>query len=220
MVGEPMSNAEPFAFRTEQHLVVLSGRRARNVDELLDHLHKVSGASIFYHTHYSYLTHNFGKPRFFNEFANWASHSLQEEGLAERLAAIDLLAMTSIRDVRTAIIATIEKYQGDGRKQRECPPGDEFHFCEAKSFEMPEGLVANGVPEFFQDVGKVSDSCLYFHFFESRLRLERPTNDFSIWLESLGEKRLARAVDRLDPYGVSLGELRDQIVKIGRRLRS
>jgi hypothetical protein len=219
MAGQPVNPNEPFAFRTERHLVVLTGRRARNLAELLDHLNKVSGSSIFYHTHYLYLTQNFARPRFYNEFANWASHAVQEEGLAERLAAIDLLALTSIRDVRTAIIAAIERYLDGARRLRDCPADDEFHFCEAKSFVMPTGYVANDVPQFFDMVGRVTDSCLYYHFFEARLRLEQPINDFSVWMKAHGQPRLAQAIDRLDPYETTLGGLREQIVKIGRRLR-
>ncbi len=220
MAGDPLNPEAPFVFHTERHLVVLTGRSARNLAELLEHLHKVSGASIFYHTHYLFLIHNFGKRRFYNEFANWASHALQEEGLAERLAAIDLLSMTSLRDLREAIIAAVEKYLGDGKRLRECPAGDEFHFCEAKSFVMPTGQVANDIPEFFETVAHLTDSSLYFHFFEARLRLERPTNDFSIWLKHHGQPRLAQAIERLDPYETKLAELREQIVKIGRRLRA
>ena len=220
MAGVPVNTVEPFAFHTERHLVVLTGRRAKNLAELQEHLHKVSGASIFYHTHYLFLTHNFGKPRFHNEFARWASQALQEEGLEERLTAIDLLAMTSIRDLREAIIATVEKYLGDGKRLRECPPGDEFHFCEAKSFVTATGLVAHDARELFEMVGQSTDASLYFHFFQARLRLERPTNDFSMWLRNCGETRLAQAIDRLNPYDATLGELREQIVKIGRRLRT
>lgn len=213
-----MNPGEPFVFYTERRLVALTGRRATNLAELLDHLRRVSGSSIFYHTHYLYLAHHFEKPRFYNEFANWVSHALQEERLAERLAAIDLLAMTSIRDLREAIIAVVERHlRDDARSLRDSPPGDEFHFCEAKSFIMPTGMVAHDVPEFFELVGRVTNSCLHFHFFEARLRLERPTNDFSQWLKDLGESRLARSIDRLNPYLVTLEELKEQIVRIGRR---
>ena len=69
----------PFVFYTERRLVVLTGRKARNLEELLSHLYQVSGSSVFYHTHYLYLIHHFEKPRFYNEFANWVSHALQEE---------------------------------------------------------------------------------------------------------------------------------------------
>lgn len=209
--------SEPFAFYTERRLVALTGRRARNLEELLSHLSQVSGSCIFYHTHYLYLIHHFEKPRFYNEFANWASHALQEERLAERLAAIDLLAITSIRDLRDAIVATIQKHLEAGATRRDCPEGDEFHFCEAKSFVMPTGVVAHNVAEFFEQLAHVTNACLHFHFFEARLRLERPTNDFSQWLKDLGETRMARAIDRLNPYVMTLDELRGEIIKLRRR---
>ena len=213
-----MSETEPFVFFTERRLVVLTGRKARNLTELHDHLLNVSGSCIFYHTHYLYLTQHFVRPRFYNEFANWASHALQREDLAEQLAAIDLLAITSIRELREAIIHTVRKHLDESvQAQRMCPPGDEFHFCEAKSFIMPTGLVAHGVSEFFQHILHVTNSCLHFHFFEARLRLEKPTNDFSQWLAAAGEARLAKAIDRLNPYGMTLNELKEEIARLGRR---
>src|SRR5579864_813979 len=155
----------PFAFHTERRLVVLTGRKASNLEELLCHLRQVSGSCVFYHTHVAYLTQHFEKPRFYNEFADWASHALQEERLAERLAAIDLLAITSIRELREALTATIQKHlEADTKARRECPPGDEFHFCEAKSFIMPTGQVARNIPEFFQTIEQVTNTCLHFHF--------------------------------------------------------
>ena len=162
MAGE-LNPLRPFVFYTEQRLVVLTGRNAKNLEQLLRHLHEVSGSCIFYHTHYLYLGHHFEKPRFYNEFANWVSQALQEERLAERLAAIDLLAVTSIRELRDAIVAIVQTHlESAGEVRRFCPPGDEFHFCEAKSFIMPTGLVARGVPEFFEQIARVSDACLHF----------------------------------------------------------
>ncbi len=121
--------------------------------------------------------------------------------MGEKLAAIDLLSFTSIRELREAIIATIERHLGeDGRRLRDCPPGDEFHFCRSKSFIMPTGLVAHDPKEFFELLPQVTNVSLFFHFFEARLRLEKPTNDFSEWLEWRGEQALAKAIDNIDPY--------------------
>jgi len=220
MATEPAVTA-PFVFYTERRLVVLTGRKAANLQELLCHLRQVSGSCVFYHTHVAYLAKHFEKPRFYNEFANWASEALQEERLAERLAAIDLLAITSIRELREAIVSTMQKHlDSESGPRRECPPGDEFHFCEAQSFIMPTGQVAHNIPELFQTIEQVTNTCMHFHFFEARLRLERPTNDFSQWLGALGESRLARRIDRLNPYSMTLDELKHEIVKVGRRYRS
>jgi len=210
--------AEPFVFRTQQQLVVLTGRRARNLEELLEHVRNAPGASIFYHTHYLYLTQHFVTPKFYNEFAGWVSQALLERRLAERIGAIDLLSVSSLRELRDRIAGEIEVYlQETQGKLRDAPAGEEFQFCEAKSFVFPNGLVAHDVPEFFRCLPLISNACLHFHIFESRLRLEKPTNDFSFWLTDNGEKKLAAAIDNLNPYVVSLDELKAQIYKIGRR---
>jgi hypothetical protein len=216
-VRESIKACGPFSFYTERRLVALTGRRASNLEELYANLSQVSGSCVFYHTHYLYLSHHFEQPRFYNEFANWVSHALQEEQLAERLTAIDLLAITSIRELREAIASTIQRHLDGSAVRRNCPAGDEFHFCEAKSFIMPTGIVAHSVPNFFEQLARVTNSCLHFHFFEARLRLQRPTNDFSQWLSDLGETRLARAIDKLNPYVMTLDELKEEIIKMGRR---
>src|SRR5574339_32427 len=126
--------SQPFVFRTQQQLVVLTGRRARNLAELLDHVRSVPGASIFYHTHYLYLTRHFVTPRFYNEFAGWVSSALLERRLAERLGAIDVLSVVSLRELRERIAAEIERHLEETKgKLRDAPVGEEFHFCGAKS---------------------------------------------------------------------------------------
>ena len=213
-----MTSDEPFAFYTEQRLVVLTGRRARSLSELAKHIAEVSGASIFYHNHYVDLMHHLERPRVYNDFAFWVANALLEEQLAERLRAIDLLTLTSIQELRESILSTIQKHlAGKPGASRECPPGKEFYFCEAKSFIMPTGMVARNPPEFFEQMKRVTNSCLHFHFFESRLRLERPTNDFSQWLRNRGERRLARQIDKLNPYEMTLDELRSRLVRLGKK---
>ncbi len=213
-----MHLVEPFAFYTESHLVALTGLRARNLSELTTGLAVVPGSSVFYHTHNQYLAHHFEKPVFTNDFALWVSEALQEQRLAEKLTAIDLLAFTSIRELREALLATIESHLAErAGGRRECPPGDEFHFCKSKSFVLPTGVTARDLPELLERLADVTHASLYFHFFEARLRLEKPTNDFSQWLIAAGHDRLAHALNRLDPYVLTLDELKDVIIDLARK---
>ncbi len=207
-----------FQFHTGRRLVKLCGRRARNLPELLEHLLEVSPASVFYHTHERYLTHHFHNPHFYNDFAEWTSRALQEEATAEKLAAIDMLDFTSLGKLREALVGAIRgSVESNGGRVRECPPGDEFHFCEVKSFIMPTGMVADDLASFSDHLRHITNSSTFFHFFEARLRLERPTNDFSMWLDGIGERRLADEIDRIDPYNMTLEHLRQQIYVLCRR---
>jgi hypothetical protein len=213
-----MEKHQPFMFYTERRLVLLTGIKAKRLSELLSALRKVPGSSIFYHTHQQFLSHHFETPLFYNDFALWISQALQEEALAEKMAAIDLLAFTSIRQLREAIIHKTQEFlRSNGDRDRECPRGDEFHFCRSKSFVMPTGLVARNVPEFFGLLPLITNISLFFHFFEARLRLGRLTNDFSAWLRGLGEEELAMKIDQFDPYLMSLDELKNEIMKLGEK---
>jgi hypothetical protein len=203
-----------FRFYTERRLVEATGLRASTVRELLTHLKKVGGSSIFYHTHASYLEHHFVRQRFYNDFATWISESIQEDKLAEQIAGIDMMDYTTIRELRNAIVETIQNHLNErkGERARKAPAEEEFHFCKAKSFVFPTGLEARSIKEFFDCLGQISPLSLYFHVYESRLRLQRTTSDFALWLTDMGATDIAEKINRLDPYAYSLEELRERII--------
>jgi len=211
-----MNQPQPFRFFTERRLVELTGLKARNLPELATILQTVPGSAIFYHTHHEFLSHNFEKPVVYNDFAVWVSEALQENRLAEKLAAVDLLAFTTIRELRENLLGLVAAHLKECKgSPRECPPGDEFYFCKSKSFIMPTGIVAQDPADFFAKLPQITTISLYFHFLEARLRLGRPTNDFSQWLFSRGETQLAEAINRLDPYTRTLPELKADLIKLG-----
>lgn len=215
---EKSETPPPFIFHTERRLVSLTGLRAYNLQQLMAILAEVPGSSIFYHTHHQFLSHHFEKPVVYNDFALWVSTALLEESLAEKLAAIDLRVFTSIRQLREALLAEMDAHLKEfGGYSPDCRRGHEFHFCKSKSFIMPTGLMARDVFDFFAKLSRVSNISIYFHFVEARLRLSRPINDFSLWLLSLGAKDLAEAIDSLDPYVLTLDELKQRILEEGRR---
>lgn len=207
---------EPFRFYTECHLVELTGLNASSLPQLLAILREAPGSSVFHHTHQRFLSHHFERPVVYNDFALWVGEALREDALAEKLAAIDMLALISVRQIRAALMQVIETHMRTAGR-RESPKGDEFHFCKTKSFVMPLGTAAGTVAEFFAILPSLTNSSLYFHFLEARLRLEKATNDFSQWLALCGETKLAREINALDPYALSLGELKNEIMEAGRR---
>ncbi len=90
-----------------------------------------------------------------------------------------------------------------------------FHFMKSLSFILPTPYKAEDLAEFGDAVMKISPNALYHHIFEARLRLEKGMNDFSSWLDKeLGEKDLANAIARLDPYTQTMESLRQQIHRL------
>jgi hypothetical protein len=216
--GSAMKEIKPFRFITEIHLVELTGLSATNLSQLLDNLRVIPGSSIFHHTHQRFLSHHFEKPIVYNDFAIWVGEALREDALSEKLASINMLAFTSVRQLREEIVLRIENYPSEiGGRARQCPQGDEFHFCKTKSFAIPLGIQADSVADFFSKLKAIPIGSLYFHFLEAPFRLEQTMNDFSHWLSEFGEEALADEINALDPYMCSLDELKSEIIDLGRK---
>src|SRR5687768_11757002 len=107
MVETAVRAKNVFRFSTPYSLIELTGLRARDLSELVNHIANVPGASIYYHTHHFLKQHHFLSPEPPNDFAYWVSEVLQEGRLGERLAAIDTVRFTSIRDLRDKLVEVI-----------------------------------------------------------------------------------------------------------------
>ena len=206
---------EPFHFCTRMHLSGLTGFKAANLEELLSLIQQVPGSCIYYHTHRFLQQHQYLSPEPPNDFSYWVREALGEEDLGERLASIDIMQFSSIRDLRDKLSATISEYiqQDPVVKKKFARKGEEFVFIRAVSFVAWTNHYAQDLVEFVAVLKKITIDAIYFHIFESRLRLGKQTNDFSNWLEnSLGEPSLARKIAALDPYTVAMEDLRSQII--------
>lgn len=207
---------EPFKFYTRLHLSELIGLRVTTLSQLLELIKTVSGSCIYHHTHRFLQQHQYLSPEPPNDFAYWVADVLGEDDLGERLASIDTMQYSTIRSLREKIIMTIEGYlEGNPlAKLKFARPGEEFHFIKSISFVIPTNYVVYDLKEFTQVLKKITLDSIYFHIFEARLRLEKGTNDFSNWIEnSLGDKKLAEDISKLDPYTRTLENLRETLIK-------
>lgn len=209
--------AEPFRFYTRLHLSELTGLKASNLPELLALIKEASDSTIYHHTHRFLLQHQYISPEPPNDFAYWVTAALGEDRLGEKLASIDTMKYFNICDLREKIVATIEAHLKAYPKsaKRSAPEDEVFYLIKCVSFIMPTAYVANDLREFVEILKKVTIDSIYFHMFEARLRLERKTNDFSLWIEgAIGDKDLAGKILKLDPYTYTLEDLRKTIIQM------
>lgn len=208
---------QPFQFFTRLNLSELLGLRAATLGQLLELIKKVPGSCIYHHTHRFLQLHEYLSPEPPNDFAYWVSDVLGEDELGERLASIDTVRYPNIRSLREAIIAVIEEFLKENRfaKLKFARPGEEFHFIKSVTIVIPTSYVVYDLKEFVDALRKVTMESVYFHIFEARLRLEKPTNDFALWIEtSLGDKALAMQLTKLDPYTRTLEDLRRTLIAL------
>jgi small-conductance mechanosensitive channel len=214
--GHPLKKAkEPFRFHSRTYIKELTGLKAKDLRELVDTLKKVPDSVIYYHTHHFLEEHHYLIPEPSNDFAVWVNDVLGEEVLGERLASVNTFEFPSLGTLRERIVVIIEEHLAGGTNSREAMPGREFQFMKSVSVVISTPYVARDLREFVEALRKISLGSLYFHVFESRLRLGRGLNDFTIWFQdSLEEAELGDEIARLDPYTYTLEGLRSAFIQL------
>jgi small-conductance mechanosensitive channel len=214
--GHPLKKAkEPFRFYSRTHITELTGLKAKNLHELVDVLKKAPDSITYYHTHHFLEEHHYLTPEPSNDFAIWVSDALGEEVLGERLASVNTFEFPTLGALRDRLTGIIEEYLAKGSNAREAMAGREFHFMKSVSVVFPTTYMVHDLREFIETLRKISLGSLYFHVFESRLRLGKGLNDFTIWLrDSLEEAELGEDIARLDPYTYTLEGLRSSLIQL------
>jgi len=206
---------EPFRFHTVSSLVEITGKKAHHLKEFVKLLKVIDKASVFYHTHRSFREYSFAPGEYSNDFARWVAEDLEEARLAERLASIDVSEFTDLDLLRERIIEIVEEHLIAAVEIRKAAPGREFYFLRGIDLVAPTPYEVNTLKEFTNALNKVGMRSLYYHFFDARLRLGRKTNDFSNWIrDALGEPEIARKINALDPYFMTMDQLKQRIIEI------
>jgi septum formation topological specificity factor MinE len=203
-----------FYFSTKFTQTILTGKKAKNLKELLEGIKTVPPSSIYHHTHRFLQQHQYLSPEPPNDFAYWIAYVLNQDTLGEKISSIDIIQFNKIEELRKKFIEVIEEHLQTDAQVVDCPPGHEFHFMASKSFLLQTKYVANDLTEFKEILKKISINSLYFHIFDARLRLEKKENDFSLWFREMGKEDLANELSRLDPYTFTLERLREKIIKL------
>lgn len=206
---------EPFYFYTRQNLILLSGKKARNLTELLNGIKEAPLASIYHHTHHYLEQYEFLTPEPPNDFAYWITNILQNKLLGEEVASLDIRQYSGLEEIRSSITRAIESSIDTFPESatHNAPPGEEFHFKSVRTFVFPTKFIAHNLNDFIECLQKVSIYSIYYHVFESRLR--KGAADFSLWLDSsLDEKELAKAFNGIDPYTHTLANLRASLITL------
>ena len=213
-MGNRKKAQSSFLFYTKLDLVEALGKKAKNLQELLGFLKEVPSSSIYFHTHRYLRQHHFLSPEPPNDFAYWARGILGDKLLAEKLFSLDILDFKNLEELRSALIEIIEGYLATNPESMKWSvlSGYEFHFAKSITFVLPLGIEVWTLEEFLEAMKKISIHSLYFHMFDSRLRLGRGENDFSLWLKrELEEYELAVKISNLDPYTNTMEGLRQKM---------
>jgi len=213
-----MTEASPNAFIVKDCTLVAiaTGQRAQNLRELRDHLQTVHPGSIYFHFWGGQLRPDFDDPEYNNDFASWASHALHDLKLAERLGVIDPAGFTAIESLRQELIDIIEERLDETEFLTWAPRDRQFHFVRAQTVVFDTGRRLTHPRELASTIPALSLGSIYYHVIDARRRDPQLVDDFRVWLGRYGERyaELCERLASLDPYFITLAELRAQLAAI------
>jgi hypothetical protein len=205
---------EPFEFKQCVSILKSTGKQAKNLSEMRQGISKISDESIFHHVYQYFLKGHILE--YTNDFAHWAGETLEERALAERLSNIDPYTFKSINEVRKELIKEIDDFLSEFPRPYDVVSGNEFYFVETVSLVYPVGIKTNNLAEFLVAIEHIDAASIYYHFYDSRVRLgEGMVDDFSRWIEhTLFRKNLADRIRDIDPFMYSIERIRAHIKDI------
>ncbi|MFC1855678.1 DUF5752 family protein [Thermodesulfobacteriota bacterium] len=206
----------PFAIKDCALAAIAIGKRAQNLRELRDNLLTIHTGSIYYHFWGGLLRPRFDDPEYNNDFAGWARHGLHDTKLAERLGVIDPTEYDDIEDLRQELIDVIEERLDESEIVTWAKNDQQFHFIRSQIFVFDTHKKINTPEELAMAVPHMSISSIFYHFIDARRRTQNNVDDFEAWLAGFGEKHsdLYKKIAGIDPYFISLSELRHQLVTL------
>lgn len=205
---------EPFVFKQCVSIVKSTGRKAKNLGELRKLISEAGEEPIFHHIHQYFLKGHMLE--YTNDFAEWAGVNLEERALAERLSCIDPYLLRSVAEVRKELIREIDSFLDEFPEPHDVVIGNEFYLNETVTFVFPAGVITKNLAEFLVAIEHIDEGSLYYHFFDSRVRLgEGIVDDFTRWIEhGLGKKELAERIRAIDPFMHSIESIRTHITEV------
>jgi len=202
-----------FLFKASSKLPEFVGIKAGTVAELEEGIRRADNASLFHHTFHFLYDHPFARRQPPSDFAYWVGTILLDHGLAERLAAITIGQCATLASLRERLLRILEEHRRSHECRTSSPDGMDFFFMRSNSVVVPTSRQATDLPSFAEAIESVGPSSIYHHLFESKLSRQDGRNDFSAWLEDeWNQSTAARRLEALDPFLMSLGDIRRGIL--------
>ncbi len=210
------ADAQPFIVKDCALLNIATGEKAQNLREMRDQLFDVSLGSIYHHFWGGLLRHRFDEPQYYNDFAEWVRYALQDGILAERLSIIDPAAFADLESLRQELLEVVEQRLDETEMINMAPLDMQFHFVSSQILVFDTGETIGAPEQLAEAVSKMSVGSLFYHFIDARRRSSEMMDDFRSWLRTYsdGYEGLCSQLASVDPYFVSLVELRTQLTNL------
>ncbi|MBA2848026.1 hypothetical protein G4V39_05710 [Thermosulfuriphilus ammonigenes] len=208
----------PFLIKDCALVSISTGEKSHSLAELLDDLRRVHSGCLYHHFWGRLLRPSFEHPEYHNDFAAWAYRALHDQILAERLNIIDPQDYPDLEALRQELIDTIEERMDETEYTPWLKAETPFYFVRSQIVVLDTHRQLTSPEELPEAVLGMSSGSIFYHFIDARRRTSEGTDDFRAWMTAFGPEYqdLIRQLAAIDPYFVTLTELRQQLYEVFR----
>lgn len=186
-----------------------------NLRELLGAVQRADASVLEHHMLRCALEDHFELYEFPNDLARWCWEGLGDRELGERLGLIDPYQHGSIESLRSELVNVIEDHLWSVDHPVWCRAGMELNLVGSRLVAYDTGQRLSSLTALVEALPEMSLRSLYYHVHEGRRRTGGQTDDFSAWLETVGEApELAGDLRQLDFYFLNLRQLQEALFEI------
>ncbi len=210
-----MNHPGPFYVKDCCLVSISTGEKAYTLAELAEKLKKVDAACIYHHFWARHLRPSFDHPEFHNDFAAWVHMELRDRVLSERLNLIAPHEYNDIEDLRETLLVLVQEriFEDEhlGWKKADNP----FYFVKSQLVIFDTGIRIEWPHQIADVLETLSPGSVFYHFIDARRRHPKGLDDFREWLSKFPPefKPLYDLISRVDPFFLSLYEIKDFLIK-------
>lgn len=212
----PLPPVHDFAVKDCSLLTVTTGRYAQNLRELVAHLREAHPGCLYHAFWGNRLLPRLERPDFQNDIAMWVRNALHDHPLSERLGIINPTRFPDLEALRREVIDIIEDRLEESETASWVHSGQEFFFLRSQTVVFDTRLSLQDPRQLCNIVPQLSIGSIYYHFIDAQRRLPESVDDFSSWLRGFGDQysEPIESLANLDPYFVTLTELRERVADV------
>jgi hypothetical protein len=149
-----------------------------------------------------------------NDLARWCWEALGDGVLAEELSLIDPYQHSSMAGLRATLENAIEERLWGNEQMNSSRQGLELHLVGSRLVAYDTGERIPTPAALAEALPRMSLRSMFYHVHVAHRHREKPSDDFSAWLESIGAAdTLVAQLRKIDFYFLNLSQLRQEFIE-------
>ncbi|MCX7870682.1 MAG: DUF5752 family protein [bacterium] len=198
-----------FKFKTEFWIPTYTKISATTIYDFRIGLKIIPPNSLLYHFYINIFNYHSVPSIYTNSFAYWFYKNGYYQ-IGEEISSIDPTDYFDIEKLRQDLIDIISRYQEQDIKTLSEP----FLFLSIQRNIFHTNLKATNLEELIDGIKKSSINSIFYHLITSKVDNKKAINDYSEFLNLIGQYNKAELINKIDVYALNLYEIKELILEV------